>query len=263
MRTLDGKIAIITGGARGIGFATATKLGREGVRIVLNDRDEDPLDEAVKVLRKEDVDVIGFPGDITVEDFGDCFTDAAVETFGGLDIIINNAGWIWDSVIQNMTDEQFQAMLRVHIEAPFRILRAAIRHIRPRAKAEKAAGQLINRKVINVTSTSGVSGAAGQANYASAKAGLIGLTKSLAREWGRYAVNVNCIAFGIVETPAMQSLISSGKMPKAYLDQLKDQIPLAHFATPEDAADAIYLFCLPESDFITGQLILCTGGALE
>jgi 3-oxoacyl-[acyl-carrier protein] reductase len=194
--------------------------------------------------------------------------------FGGLDIIVNNAGYTWDSTIQKMTDEQFQAMLDVHLVAPFRILRAAAEPIRIMAKKEAEAGREVFRKVVNISSIAGLYGNAGQASYSSAKASLIGLTRTLCKEWGRYKVNVNCVAFGLINTRLTQPIeaqqktidvagrdIKVGVQPQM-LDAMARMIPLGRGGTPEEAAGAVYLFCSPESNYISGQVIVAGGGLI-
>ena len=206
--------------------------------------------------------------------FADRFIKAATDTFGGLDIIVNNAGYTWDSTIQKMTDEQFQAMLDVHLVAPFRILRAAAEPIRIMAKKEAEAGREVFRKVVNISSIAGLYGNAGQASYSSAKASLIGLTRTMCKEWGRYKVNVNCVAFGLINTRLTQPIeaqqktidvagrdIKVGVQPQM-LDAMARMIPLGRGGTPEEAADAVYLFCSPESNYISGQVIVAGGGLI-
>ena len=198
-----------------------------------------------------------------------------METFGGLDIIVNNAGYTWDSTIQKMTDEQFQAMLDVHLVAPFRILRAAAEPIRIMAKKEAEAGREVFRKVVNISSIAGLYGNAGQASYSSAKASLVGLTRTMCKEWGRYKVNVNCVAFGLINTRLTQPIeaqqktidvagrdIKVGVQPQM-LDAMARMIPLGRGGTPEEAADAVYLFCSPESNYISGQVIVAGGGLID
>ena len=199
------------------------------------------------------------------DDFPDRFVAAAIERFGGLDILVNNAGYTQDGVIQKMSDDQWQAMLDIHLTAPFRILRAAADFIRSAAKAETASGQPVHRKIVNISSLSGVYGNPGQANYAAAKSGVIGLTKTMAKEWGRYSVNVNCVAFGPIETRLTvgetdaAGLVMPGMPPEA-LEALTRAIPLGRAGTPEEAAGAVYLLCLPEADFITGHVLEVSGG---
>jgi 3-oxoacyl-[acyl-carrier protein] reductase len=263
-KKLEGKVALVTGAARGIGRAVAAKLASEGARIVINDRDEAPVDEASRALRQSGATVATCPGSVTDDGFAQRFIDTALDEFGGVDIIVNNAGYTWDSVIQKMTDDQFQAILDVHLVAPFRILRAASEPIRAFAKTEAAEGREVFRKVVNVSSVVGLGGNPGQANYASAKAGVIGLTKTLAKEWGRYKVTVNCVAFGFIKT-AMTQPISTvdgrkvGVQPEL-LEKLEREIPLGRLGTPEEAADAVYLFCSPESNYISGQVVTVAGG---
>lgn len=272
MSKLDGKVALVTGAGRGIGQAIALKLASEGARIVLNDLDDGPAEETITRIRDLGAEAIALNGDVTAADFGDRFVAAAMAEFDALDIVVNNAGYSWDTVIQKTTDEQFDAMLDIHVRAPFRILRAAAGPIRDMAKKEAAAGQAIHRKVVNISSIGGIFGNAGQVGYASGKTAIIGMTKTLAKEWGRYLVNVNCVAFGFIETRMTEAFAEKPKLvqvgehevamgvPPQFIENLKRAIPLGRPGTPEDAANAVYLFCIPESDYISGEVVLVSGG---
>lgn len=272
MKKLEGKVAIISGSGRGIGREIALKLASEGARVVVNDLDAAPANETVEEIRAAGGQALACVGSVTDADFGQRFVAAAVDGFGGLDIIVNNAGYTWDNVIQKMSDEQWEAILQVHLTAPFRILRAASDFIRNAAKQEAEAGQELFRKVVNISSTSGVMGNAGQANYAAAKAGINGLTKALAKEWGRYKVNVNSVAFGLIKTRLTEAAadadasidiegrrIKVGVNPQV-LKNAEALIPVGRAGTPEEAAGAVYLLCLPESNYISGQVLICGGG---
>ena len=273
MGKLDGKVAIVSGAGRGIGRAIALKLAREGARVVVNDLDDAPAAEAVEAVRGAGGEAAACVGSVTEAGFAERFVGTALDAFGGLDIIVNNAGFTWDSVIQKMTDEQFQAVMDVHVTAPFRILRAASEPIRRFARREAEAGREVFRKVVNISSVSGLGGNPGQVNYAAAKAAVVGMTKTLAKEWGRYRVNVNCVAFGFISTRMTQPLsaesapvevggraIRYGVQP-ALLHALEtQQIPLGRLGTPEEAADGVYLFCAPESNYISGQVVTVGGG---
>ncbi|MGH8249875.1 MAG: SDR family NAD(P)-dependent oxidoreductase [Steroidobacteraceae bacterium] len=273
-RKLEDKVALITGAGRGIGAAIAAKMAIEGAQVMINDLDAGPLEETAQAVRKLRRDAVTVAGDITKPEFPQRFVDAALERFGRLDIIVNNAGFTWDNVIQKMKDEQWQAIMDVHLTAPFRILRAASGYIRDAAKRESEAGQPVFRKVVNISSISGLFGNAGQANYSSAKAGIIGFTKAMAKEWGRYHVNVNCVAFGLIGTRLAQALgseaahidiaghkIDIGIQPES-LEAMQHTIPLGRGGTPEEAAGAVCLFCYPESDYVSGQVITCAGGLI-
>jgi len=186
---------------------------------------------------------------------------------------VNNAGYTWDNVVQKMTDEQFDAMMDVHVKAPFRILRAAAEPIRRLAKEETAQRREVFRKVVNIASVAGINGNAGQINYSSAKSALVGMTKTLCKEWGRYKVNVNCVAFGFIKTRLTQPLTGAGAtidvegrtiavgLQPALIDAAESFIPLGRAGTPEEAANGVYLFCIPESDYISGQVVIVGGGA--
>ena len=269
MKKLDGKVAIVSGSGRGIGRAVAMKLAVEGARVVVNDLDETPALETAEAIRTAGGTAALCIGNVAAPDFGERFVHTALSELGGLDIIVNNAGFTWDSVIQKMTDEQFQAIMDVHVMAPFRILRAASAHIRESAKREAAAGREVFRKVVNVSSVVGISGNPGQVNYSTAKAGMIGMTKTLSKEWGRYKVNVNCVAFGFIRTRMTAPIGSAGEggevrkvgVQPALLESLeRDMIPLGRLGTPEEAADGVYLFCSPESNYISGQVVTVGGG---
>ena len=199
-KKLEGKVALITGSGRGIGRAIALKLAAEGARIVINDLDEAPGLEVVQAIRDAGGEAVACTGSVTAPDFAERFIGTAVSEFKGLDIIVNNAGYTWDNVVQKMTDEQWYAMMDVHLTAPFRILRAAQPVIRALGKQEKEAGQTVVRKVVNISSVAGLFGNAGQTNYSTAKAGITGMTQTLAKEWGRMNVTVNCVAYGFIKT---------------------------------------------------------------
>lgn len=272
MSRLQGKVALISGSGRGIGRALALKLASEGAHVVVNDLDEAPAAEVVETIRKAGGQAVACVGSVTADGFADKFVGMAMDKFGGLDIIVNNAGYTWDSVIQKMSDEQFQTMLDVHLVAPFRILRAAAEPIRVLSKKEAQEGREVFRKVVNISSMAGTNGNAGQANYSSAKAALVGLTKTLSKEWGRYKVNVNCVAYGFIETRLTQAMEQEDTkvtidgrelqvgVPGATRKMLPMMVPLGRAGTPEEAAGAVYLFCIPESDYVSGQVLLVGGG---
>lgn len=272
MGKLEGKVAIVSGSGRGIGQAIARKLAGDGARLVINDIDPGPAEETVELIRKAGGEAVACVGDVTAEDFGERFVGTAMESFGGLDIIVNNAGYPWDSVVQKMSDEQWYAMLNVHATAPFRILRAAAEPIRVLSKTEKEQGRTVIRKVVNISSIAGLYGNAGQLGYSAGKAAIVGMTKTLSKEWGRYGVTVNAVAFGYIQT-RMTKPIGSGAetaqvgdreirmgVPQEMIDWMNKAIPLGRGGTAEEAAGAVYLFCIPESDYISGQVVLASGG---
>lgn len=272
MNKLDDKVALVSGSGRGIGRAIALKLASEGAKVVVNDLDQEPADEVVNEIQSAGGEGIACVGSVTESGFAEKFVESAIQEYGAIDIIVNNAGYTWDSVIQKMSDEQWQAMLDIHISAPVKILRAAAEYIRSAAKEEMADKREVFRKVVNVSSMSGLSGAAGQVAYSAGKAGVIGVTRSMAKEWGRYKVNVNCVAYGVIETRLTQvfteedaTIDVSGRdikvgMRPEFKDMLEQMIPIGRSGTAEEAADAVYLFCIPESNYISGQVVNCSGG---
>jgi 3-oxoacyl-[acyl-carrier protein] reductase len=269
---LKSKSALVTGAGRGIGRAIAEGLAAAGAPVMINDLDAGPADDVCRVIRAAGGRAEQLAGDITLPDFPQRLVDAAIAAFGSLDIIVNNAGYTWDNVIQKTTDEQFAAMLDIHIVAPFRVLRAASTFIRDAAKREIAEGRRVMRKVVNITSIAGTDGNPGQAGYSSGKAGVIGLTRTMAKEWGRYNVNVNCVGFGLIETRLTQPLageaasidirgrqIAVGVQPKV-LEAMKSVCALGRSGTAEEAAGPVLFFCSPLSDYVTGEVLICSGG---
>ena len=269
---LEGKTALITGSGRGIGRAIALKLASEGARVVVNDLDPEPAMETVEAIRAMGGEAVACAGSVAAPDFAERFIGTAVEHFRGIDIIVNNAGYTWDNVVQKMTDEQWYAMLDVHLTAPFRILRAAQPVIRGLVKADSETGVRTVRKVVNISSMAGLFGNGGQANYATAKAGITGLTRTLAKEWGRLHTTVNCVAYGFIRTrlteataDAAQTATIEGREIKVGINpdlmaMMERSIPLGRGGEPEEAAGAVYLFCIPESDYVSGEVLMCSGG---
>ena len=275
-RPLENRVALVTGAGRGVGRALALRLAAAGAKLVVADLDSEPALETAQSIIDSGGQAVSLVGDVTDESFGDQAISCMVDNFGGVDIIVNNAGYIWNTSIHKTTDEQWQSMLDCHATAPFRILRAASHFIRRAAKQEEAEGRGYHRKVVNVSSIAGFSGGATQIAYSAGKAAQIGITKTLAKEWGRYRVNVNCVGFGWIETRLTQEFESGGPAQvkvkgKNYAvgfsadarDALKQSIPLGRAGTPEEAAGAVYLFCLPESDYITGETIIAGGGLVS
>ncbi|MGZ0145406.1 SDR family NAD(P)-dependent oxidoreductase [Rhodococcus qingshengii] len=273
MGTLDNKVAIVSGSGRGIGREIALKLAREGAKVVVNDLDAEPAQETVAAIEAAGGQAVACVGSVTEEGFAERFVQSAVDSFDGLDIIVNNAGYTWDSVIQKMTDEQWDAIVDVHLKAPFRILRAAQPVIAAAVKKAKDAGEPVPcRKVVNISSLAGTGGNPGQANYSSAKAGITGLTKTLAKEWGRYNVTVNTVAFGFIKTRLTEASadgsatidvqgreIKVGVNPNL-MTAMEQMIPLGRAGAPSEAAGSVYMLCTPESDYVSAQTLVCGGG---
>jgi 3-oxoacyl-[acyl-carrier protein] reductase len=267
---LDGKVAIITGSGRGIGLAAARKLADAGARVMINDLDPGAAQAAAQELGESAAAHIG---DLTAPGAPEDLVASAIASFGQIDIIINNAGYTWDAPIHRMSDEQYDAIMSIHARAPFQLLRAAAPHLREAAKADVEAGREVFRKVVNVSSLAGTMGNGGQVNYSSGKAAQIGLTKSLAKEWGRLRINVNAVAFGFIETrltrPREESDVVEREGQRIQLGvteqaraALGGVIPLGRPGTPEEAARVIYFLCSPLSDYVHGQVINVSGGLM-
>ena len=271
MDLLLGKTAIVTGSGRSIGKAVAKLLAQNGARVVVNDLDPDPAEETAAEIRAEGGEVATCIGSVTDPDLPTRIMRTALDAFGSIDVIVNNAGYTWDGVIHKMSDEQFDAMLDVHLKAPFRMVRAAAPFLRDSAKADLAAGRKPPcRKIVNVSSTSGVAGNAGQINYAAGKMGIVGMTKTIAKEWGRFNVCCNAVAYGFIESRLTQAkelgeTTSSGValgIPQTQRDAAVNHIPLHRLGTPEDAAGPVLFLASSLSDYVTGSVVLVTGGSV-
>jgi 3-oxoacyl-[acyl-carrier protein] reductase len=265
---LEGRAAIVTGSARGIGRATAELLAEQGASVLVNDLDGDAAEETAREIGGG---TVAFAGDLTEDGVPDRLVETAVDAFGKLDIVVNNAGYTWDGPIHKMTDAQFRAMVDIHATVPFQVLRAAAPHLREPAKRDREEGREVFRKVVNVSSISGAMGNAGQSNYSVGKAGVIGLTKTLAKEWGQFKINVNAVAFGFVETRLTAPKEDGGTIERegqeihlGIPEQLRAMahaiIPLGRPATPEEAAGGIFFLCSPWSNYVHGQVLNVTGG---
>lgn len=269
---LDGQVAIVTGAGRGIGAAAAKLMAEHGASVVVSDLDVDPAEAVASEIRRDGGNAISFPGDVTNLAFPESIMKATIEKYGMLHILVNNAGFTWDGVIQKTTDEQWNAIIDVHLGAPFRMIRAAVPYMREAAKVEMAAGATPEpRCIINVSSTSGLHGNAGQINYASAKMGIVGMTKTVAKEWGQFNIRCNAVAFGTIETRLIQpkedgeQITMKGQViqlgiPQHMRDMLTMMIPLGRTGTPEEAAGGILLLASPFASYITGHTLEVTGG---
>jgi 3-oxoacyl-[acyl-carrier protein] reductase len=269
---LDGQVAIVTGAARGIGAATAKLMAQHGAHLVVSDLDKAPAEAVASEIRRDGGQAIAVHGDVTDSTFPDAIMTATIEKYGKLDILVNNAGYTWDAVIQKTTDEQWDAIIDVHLGAPFRMIRAAVPYMREAAKAELGAGMKPEpRCIVNVSSTSGLHGNAGQINYASAKMGIVGLTKTVAKEWGQFNIRCNAVAFGMIETRLIQAKEESEQItvndkviqlgiPQHMRDMMTMMVPLGRTGTPEEAAGGILMLASPLASYITGHVLEVTGG---
>jgi 3-oxoacyl-[acyl-carrier protein] reductase len=270
MGLLDGKNAIVTGSARGIGLATAELFATNGANVLINDLDADAAEQAAAGI---DGKTAVYAGDMTKPEAAEELVATANEAFGSVDIVVNNAGYTWDGVAHKMSDEQFQAMLDIHTIVPFRVARALAPHWREAAKAEAAEGREVFRKLINVSSISGTMGNAGQVNYSAGKSAVVGMTKTLAKEWGQFKINVNAVAFGFVETRLTAAKDDDAETVKApdgsdiqlgIPEQMRAMasmiIPLGRPATPEEAAGPVLFLASGLADYVHGQVLNVTGG---
>jgi len=268
MGVLDGKAAIVTGSARGIGRATAELLSEHGASVLINDLDADLAEQTASEIAGE---TAVYGGDLTAPGACDALVQTAIDAWGRVDIIVNNAGYTIDGMLHKMSDEQFQRMLDIHVVVPFRVCRAAAPHLREPAKLEREQGVEVFRKIVNVSSISGTMGNPGQANYAAGKAAVVGLTKTLAKEWGQFRINVNAVAFGFIETrltaakEAGNTIEVGGEtvqlgIPEQMRGMSSMLIPLGRPGTAEEAAGGVFFLCSPWSNYVHGQTLNVTGG---
>jgi 3-oxoacyl-[acyl-carrier protein] reductase len=268
MGVLDGKVAIVTGSARGIGRATAELLSAQGAKVLINDLDADVAQQTASEIAGE---TVVYGGDLTADGAPDQLIQTAIDAWGKIDIIVNNAGYTLDAPIHKMSDDWWEKMLAIHVTTPFKVIRAAAPYLRDPAKKEREEGVEVFRKIVNVSSISGTMGNAGQANYSAGKNGVVGLTKTLAKEWGQFKINVNAVAFGWIETRLTASKdeentmeIDGEKVQLGIPDQMRGMasmvIPLGRPGTPEEAAGGVFFLCSPWSNYVHGQTLNVTGG---
>ena len=271
MSWLSGKVALVTGAGRGIGLSLVRRLAAEGARVLVNDLDAAEAESAARAIKEAGGVAVAYPGNVANADFPRGFIGAALEQFGDIHIVINNAGYIWNAPLHKIADEQWDAIQDVHLKAPFRILRELRTFLDARVAEERKNGTVVHRKIVNVSSVSATGGAAGQANYAAAKAGLHGLTRSLAKEWGPLSINVNCVAFGYIETRLTQEIRGETVvtiddvarrvgLTRPMIEAIKERTAFGRAGTADEAAGGIMLFCIPESDYVTGQILEVSGG---
>ena len=270
---LAGEVAVITGAGRGIGAAAARLFAKHGARVVVSDLDGDLASEVARSIQEAGGEALAVVGDVTEPAFPGRLLDAAVGRFGDLTVLIPNAGFTHDGVVHKMGDAQFTSMLDVHLTAPFRLIRAAAPYMRDRAKEEaRRLGRARPRCILNVSSTSGVHGNAGQVNYGAAKAGVVGLTKSVAKEWGQFNIRCNCLVFGMIRTRLTGDKEAQGEsirvngssvrlgIPGGMGAAVEAMNPLQRVGSPEEAAGAMLLLASPLASYITGQAVEVTGG---
>ena len=272
MKLLENKVAVITGSGRGIGRSVAHLFVQHGASVVINDLDDDVGKQVVEAINASGGRAVACNGSVTDDKFADQLIRTALDQFGRLDVIVNNAGYTWDAVVHHMTDSAWESMLAIHLTAPFRLIRAASSYFRETAKEEMAQGQSVHRKIINVSSVSGLTGNAGQVNYAAAKMGVVGMTKALAREWGRFNINVNAVAFGFIETRLTDAKEKGVRLkiqgneigigvPEMAREEFKKLIPLGRPGTADEAAGPVLFLASPLSDYVTGVVLTVAGGS--
>lgn len=267
---LAGEVAIITGAGQGIGKATALLFAKEGAKVVISDIDAKRLEGVEAEIKAAGGDVLSVAGDVGAEDFPKKIVDATVEKYGKINHIVNNAGFTFDKMLHTTPDDAFDVIIKIHVRAPFRLIRQAAPYFRIKGSNE-------NRSIINVSSTSGLHGNVGQANYAAAKSAVLGLTKTIAKEWGLFNVRANSIAFGLIHTRLTAAKeagatievngkqvalgVPGGPKPQGVDEQAYAAIPLRRGGTIEDAAGSVLFLASPLASYVTGHTLEVTGGA--
>jgi 3-oxoacyl-[acyl-carrier protein] reductase len=245
MSHLAGRVAIVTGGTRGIGFAIAAWLAEHGASVVVSGRDADRLNAAVKALAKDGAPIAGLAGDAARREDADRLVETARERFGRVDVLVNNAGITRDGLVIRMKDEDWDRVLEVNLKGAFLMTRAASKAM---VRAKRGG------RIINIASTAGAMGNAGQANYSAAKAGLIGLTKATARELAHWGILVNAVAPGLIETDMAATL------PEDAREALLAQVPLKRIGSAREVAEMVGFLAGDGAAYVTGQVFHVNGG---
>lgn len=267
------QVVIVTGAGRGIGSAAAKLFAAHGAKVVVNDLNSEPAEETVAAIKAAGGEAIAVPGSVTDPEFPTFLMEQTVDAYGKINVLVNNAGYTWDGMIHKMTDEQWQAILEVHATAPFRMIRAVAPFMRDAAKAEMGSDTPSeNRVIVNVSSTSGLHGNIGQANYATGKMGIVGLTKTVAKEWGAFGIRCNAVAFGLIDTRLTRAKedgetievdgqeVALGVPQKVRGDEGRRTIPLQRAGTVEEAAGGIVMMASPLAGYVSGHTLEVTGG---
>ncbi|CAE6451390.1 unnamed protein product [Rhizoctonia solani] len=267
---LAGEVAIITGAAQGIGRSAALLFAKEGAKVVVSDLDGKKANAVVDEIKRAGGQAIAVAGDVGAEDFPERIVNATIKTYGQINHIVNNAGFTFDKMIHTMNDESFDLIMKIHVRAPFRLVRAAAPHMRLKGDAAKA---VPNRSIVNVSSVSGLHGNVGQINYAAGKSAVVGMTKTIAKEWGAFGVRANTVAFGYIQTRLTAAkggentitvdgkqialgIPGGGKQPEGPVPG----IPLGRPGTPDEAAAAVLFLVSPLASFVSGHTLEVTGG---
>lgn len=266
MGRLDDRVAIVTGGGRGIGQATSLRLARDGAAVVVNDIDDAPASETVKLIEAQGGRAIGVVANTVDLEEAKRLIDTAIESFGKLDVVVNNAGVTRDKMFHGMDDELFDFVFDANFKTGFHTTLAAMPYLRQVAKDEIAAtgSPAYNRKIVFTSSVAALMGNPGQYNYTAAKGGIIATTKTLARELGAFGINVNAVAPGFVETrlTAAKGPDNELGIPEEMRQMAKMLISLGRLGLPEDIANVTAFLCSSDSDFVSGVTIPVTGGQL-
>ncbi len=266
MGRLDGKVAVVTGAGRGIGRATAVRIAHEGAAVVVNDVDAEPANETAEIITGAGGAALVSTHDTVDLRAAEAMLAAGADAFGAIDIVVNNAGITRDKTFHNLDDELWDFVLNVNLKTAFHTTRAAMPYLRDAAKREMAATGVpaYHRKITFTTSAAFLTGNAGQANYTAAKGGIVGLTRTLARELGPFRINVNAVAPGFIETrltAAKQEGEDVG-IPEQIRQMALMLIALGRYGQPEDVANAHLFLVSEEADFISGVILPVAGGQL-
>ena len=265
---IKGKVAIVTGAGRGIGQGVALRLAQEGAKLVINDRDQEPLDETIKRIQKDGGEVVGIAESVTADDIGEKLAQKALDTFGDIHILVPAAGFLWDGMIHRMTNEQFETIINVHLVGTFKVVRDSFKIMREKAREEKENGTTVPaRRIVTISSLSGF-GNLGQANYSAAKAGIAGLTRTVAIEGAMFNVLANSLAFGLIDTRMTRPIESQNEyvdgavqgIPETARQKALEEIPLHRAGSIEEAVGPIVFFCSDLSTYTTGALLEVNGG---
>ncbi|KZS90243.1 short-chain dehydrogenase/reductase SDR [Sistotremastrum niveocremeum HHB9708] len=269
---LHDEVAIITGAAQGIGRSCALLFAKEGAKVVVSDLDEKKAQIVVDEIKAAGGEAIAVGGDVGAEDFPEKIVKATIDKYGKINHLVNNAGFTYDKMLHTMADDAWDVIMKIHVRAPFRLVRAVAPHLRTKGE------QGVNKSIVNVSSTSGLHGNVGQANYAAAKAAVIGFTKTIAKEWGAFGVRANTVAFGFITTRLTQakeagaSIVIDGKKVALGIPGMPAPstagkatpapgVPLGRPGSPDEAAAAVLFLVSPLASYVSGHTLEVTGGA--